>query len=61
MSRFELGYLLLALLIAGVAAAVWYLAYNSHGRTWKRDVRKRRKAHHKVTGDAAETPRGDRC
>ena len=54
MSRFELGYLLLALLIAGVAAAVWYLAYNSHGRTWKRDVRKRRKARDKAAKVPAE-------
>ena len=53
MSRLELGYLLLVLLVAGIAAGVWYLAYNSHDRTWKRDARKRRKRE-KASRDAAE-------
>lgn len=44
MSRAELGYLLLVILIASIAGALWRLSYKSKGSTWKRDVRKRRKA-----------------
>lgn len=44
MSRTDWGYLLLAILIAAVAAWIWYLRHNSQGQRWKRDVRKRRRA-----------------
>ena len=54
MSRLELGYLLLALLVAAVTAALWYLAYNSRRSTWKRDVRKQRKAREKAARVPAE-------
>lgn len=54
MSRLELGYLLLAILIASVSAGLWYLSYNSKGNTWKRDLRKRRKARAKAERIAAE-------
>ena len=54
MSRIELGYLLLVLLIASVSGALWYLSYKSKGSTWKRDVRKQRKARAKAERIAAE-------
>jgi hypothetical protein len=54
MSRLDLGYLLLVILIASVAGAFWYLSYNSKAQTWKRDVRKRRKARTKADSTAAE-------
>ena len=54
MSRMELGYLLLVVLIASIAGAIWYLSYHSKARTWKRDLRKRREVRAKADGISAE-------
>jgi hypothetical protein len=54
MNRLDLGYLLLAILVAGVSIALWYLSYNSKGNTWRRDLRRRRKARAKSERIAAE-------
>ena len=54
MSRLDLGYLLLALLIAGVAAGLWYAFYNSHRGTWLRSERKQRRRRKKAARVPAE-------
>ena len=54
MSRFELGYLLLAVLVIGVAGALAYLSDRSKRSTWLRGERKRRKQRDKAAGVPAE-------
>jgi hypothetical protein len=54
MSRLELGYLLLALLIAGVSVALGYAYYRSHRSSWRRAERRHRKRREKAARVPAE-------
>jgi len=54
MSRLELGYLLLAMLVIGVSAALGCLSYRSHRSTWRRAERKHRKRREKGSREPAE-------
>ena len=54
MSRLDLGYLLLAVLVIGVSAALGYLYYRSNRSTWLRAERRRRKRREKASRVPAE-------
>lgn len=54
MNRLEVGYLLLAILLASISAGLWYAFRNSHRSTWLRSERKRRKRQEKTARVPAE-------
>ena len=54
MSRLDLGYLLLAVLVIGVSAALGYLYYRSNRSTWLRSERKQRRRRKKAARVPAE-------